>query len=468
MQKAVIDLVIKSFKVVPAPGVDHSIPPAGEDPNPVQNRLSEAVIVFANEGNFPAGDFKLAWKPGPIFEAEQTVQINGLKYGESKSWTFQFIYRNSGEFNSTATVDSTNTVRESNEFNNSKTVKVVVEREQADLEIVGFEIVPSQPVQGIAAKAMVTIRNRGNTAAGPFDVEWSATQFAAPQRTQVVAGLGIHDTVQVTFDHTYGFAGQFSSTVAVDAPIGRVAELDETNNSASLQVTVQQATKNLVINDIQILSLDNEGCSALDPRSVTLVEPELDQNQDYFVCIKIQNLGNSPVGPFVVSWNPDTFNLSVPSLNTLTQQVDLIDPGAEMTIQFVFSYPQAGEFRSIAEVDAFKVIAETNEQDNLRILNVVVNATGPDLVITELEVQPYYGYEYEGDLFDSSGLVRAPEIIRDRETCVYNEDQVGAALARSVPPPYDPDYTAQLTEDQVARVSVSRYSTTATARPVPL
>src|SRR5690606_18521101 len=92
------------------------------------------------------------------------------------------------------------------------------------------------------------------------------------------------------------------------------------------------------------------------------------------------------VGPFVVSADPDAFDLIVPSLDTLTQQIDNLGAGQQTVLAFNVVYPQAGNFRINALVDAFNNVFETNENNNLFVFNVVVVATGPDLVISELVI----------------------------------------------------------------------------------
>ena len=55
-------------------------------------------------------------------------------------------------------------------------------------------------------------------------------------------------------------------------------------------------------------------------------------------------------------------------------------------MQFPFSYQQAGNFRSTSNVDAFNNVMETNEANNLDILNVTVNPAPIDLIITSFSI----------------------------------------------------------------------------------
>lgn len=383
VQEAVIDLDVVIFEVEPAAGIDVSIPPL-----PVQGRLSWIRIRFRNIGNAPAGDFVVKWTPRPL-AAPLSAQVNGLAPGEFRSVVFDYTYAFAGEFLSIAELDSTKRVPESDEENNIATLDVTVEPQLPDLDIIQFEFKPADPVQGTQARLVTRVRNRGNTAAESFLVRFKPAPLAPAQSVQV-NGLDVGEIKKLTFDHTYLFPGEFAASVTVDST-SRVRELDEDNNTWEHTVTVLQATRDLIVSGFEIKPLSDQGCSPDESFPVDPVEPVVLQGERILVCITVQNLGNSALGPFVVEWNPDAFGLITPSPGTLSSQVDLLDAGQETTVAFEFTYPDAGEFRSIANVDAFNTIRETNESNNLDILNVVVDASGPDLVVTQLGLshQPY-------------------------------------------------------------------------------
>lgn len=378
VQEAVIDLVLTGFKVEPAPGVPVSTPPL-----PVQGRLSRATMTVANRGNYPAGDFTVEWKP-TLLSPGLSTQVNGLKYGLSTTVIFDYTYPTAGTAQTRATVDATSRVRETDETNNSQTKTVVVEPQRPDLTITLFRLIPASPVAGTKATAEIRVWNRGNTPAGPFVLQWKPSPLA-PNLSSQINGLDVGQATTVSFDYTYAAPGTIATTTTVD-PVDRVLELDETNNSRSRNIVVQRATRDLVISDFRIVqgSCDDEVAAAG-------VEPVVAQGSPIQACVTVQNLGNSPIGPFIVSWNPDAFGLIVPSPATKTHQVDSLGAGQETLVAFDFVYTQAGNFRSVAVVDAFGNVAETNESNNLEILNVVVEATGPDLVIDELVIEPGTG-----------------------------------------------------------------------------
>jgi minor extracellular serine protease Vpr len=372
-----VDLQIADFKVEPAPGVPASIPPL-----PVAGRLTRATITVKNQSNVPVGDFWLQWKP-TLLAPPLSRQVNGLGPGGSAALTFDYTYPAAGQFTSLATVDPTGKVQEANELNNTQTLPVVVERQLPDLEITALTISPAQPVRGISATATLMVRNRGNTPTGTFILKWTPRPGVAALARQI-NGLDANQSTSVTFDHTYTVVGTFNSEAVVDST-GTTAELDEGNNSRTLVVTVVPDTIDLEITAMTIRSgSPGKACEA----QLNLIEPELVQGANVNICITVTNHGNAPAGPFLVEWNPDTFNLITPSPSTLSRQIDSLGAGQSVDVPFDFVYHQFGNFRTVAKVDAFNSVAESNEANNLRIVNVVVRPAPIDLVITSFTISP--------------------------------------------------------------------------------
>jgi hypothetical protein len=106
------------------------------------------------------------------------------------------------------------------------------------------------------------------------------------------------------------------------------------------------------------------------------------QGQSNIVTVTVENLGNSPSPSFVTSWNPDALGLLVPSAQTLTQETGPLGPEESRQLTYNFTYPQAGNFRSIADADAFNTVKETNEANNEKILNITVLPAHIDLAFT--------------------------------------------------------------------------------------
>jgi len=374
-----IDLVITDFKVEPAAGVDASIPPL-----PVEDRLSRVSITIQNLGNRAAGDFLVRWVPALLQPALQT-QVNGLDPGATTTVFFDYTYGFSRTVLTTARVDSSFAVGEVDESNNVESMNVTVEPQLPDLEITGLFFTPAQPVRGIAGSAWVVVRNRGNTPAPSFIVDWKPTELAAPVASQV-NGLGVGDSAVVTFDYTYNFVGTFLSTATLDRT-DQVTELDEENNTEELEVVVEDDFIDLQIIQMDIRSGPPGGaCREIIPQK--LEEPILTQGQNVNVCLKIINNGNAPSNSFVVEWNPDSLGLITPSVGTLVNQIDTVDPGEVVEMPIDYIYNQHGNFRVVAKVDAFNNVDESNEANQLFLENVVVQPAPIDLIITEFVIIP--------------------------------------------------------------------------------
>src|SRR4051794_10582382 len=70
------------------------------------------------------------------------------------------------------------------------------------------------------------------------------------------------------------------------------------------------------------------------------------------------------------------------------KQTGPLSPGTSRTLTFTFTYPRAGDFRTLAHADSFNTVAETNEANNDRILNVTVQPAPIDLVIDSFALSP--------------------------------------------------------------------------------
>ncbi len=374
-----IDLLISDFKVVPAAGVDTSIPPL-----PVQDRLSRASITIWNMGNRAAGDFLVRWSPALLVPALST-QVNGLPSGASTTVFFDYTYAAARTVSTTARVDSSFAVSEVDETNNVESMSLTVEPQRPDLEITALVIHPAQPVRGIGATVKVVVRNRGNTSAPSFILDWRPTPSAAPLARQI-NGLDVGASTVVEFDYTYNFVNTFTSTATVDRT-DQVSELDEENNTRDLEVLVEED-----FIDLQIIEMDIRSgpvgfaCRRDVPQK--LEEPILTQGQNVNVCLEIINNGNAPSNSFVVEWNPDALGLVTPSLGTLVNQIDTVEPGEIVELPIDYIYNQHGNFRVVAEVDAFRNVEESNEANQLFLENVVVLPAPIDLIITEFVIVP--------------------------------------------------------------------------------
>ena len=357
------NLFIKSITVQKA-GIDLTITGIDFSPNPAvaTDPMTATVHVF-NAGNTDAGAFRVNWRPGPLFAALQSQQINSLAQGTGVDVVFNYTYAYPGTFTTTATADSSFQVKETNETNNSYTTSLVVDPALPDLIIESAVLVPANPTAGLPAQLQVKVQNIGHRPAGDFQVTWKPSPLASPLSLQVNGPLGVGADTEVDFDYTFPLGGNFNGTVTADSTF-KVAEVNETNNSMDVPASVQ--TSNV---DLTITSFTSTGPSQ--------------QGMTQVFHVTVQNNGTSPADNFELSINPDAFQIESPSLQTLTTSISHLDGGgATTTLDFPFVYPDAGNFRAIAEVDSFHTVPETNEQNNKALLDMVIATGDTNLTIT--------------------------------------------------------------------------------------
>jgi len=361
------NLEILPVTVVPAT-IDLQVTDISFSPSlPVATRVTTVTITVVNNGNTASGPFQVQWTPW-LFESPLTKQVDALGAGATTTVTFDYTFWWAATFDGWATVDSGGWVLETDEFNNTLTKSVLVDPPLPDLIVDNFTINPASPVPGQIATATVTITNQGHANAGPFRVQWQPWWLTSPISVQV-NGLAENASTNVTFKYVYPFSASFDGTVTVDST-NSVWEISDSNNTLQVQVPVGQNKIDLVITSMSIT-----------PASPT-------QGQNASVNITVKNQGNTPAGNFMVEFNPDSFFLYTPGMQTVSKQVFGLAAGASTTVNFQVTYPLAGNFRGLANVDAFSNIAETNESNNLKILNVTVQPAPIDLIVTGFTINP--------------------------------------------------------------------------------
>src|SRR5262245_35218463 len=394
------NLEIRPVTVVPATRdlvvTNISTSPPGTLANPlVQGVLAHITATVQNQGNAPTGQFFVRVKPW-LFGPDLTALVSNLGPGATTSRTFDYTFPFAGTFTVDAMADSTNAVNEGffGEFNNSLQQTIVVEPPLPDLEVTNAVFTPGSPVAGVAAHVDVTVTNTGNTPAGGSLLSWKPAWFVG-DLLQWVDTLNVGQSRTVGFDYTYPFAGTFDGVFTADA-WGFVPEVSETNNTRPQTVGVQTPFVDLTITSIEVVR---------DERITTVCDPQIGchdtgtQGVPLTFRVTYQNLGNVAAGPFELEFNPGVpFELITQGPATLSTQVQGLGAGAVGHFDFQYAYPASGNFRAVGFIDSFGQIAESNEANNMAILNMEV-APGIDLDITSFQVLPPQGFN---DVFAQS------------------------------------------------------------------
>ncbi|HEY4811034.1 MAG TPA: CARDB domain-containing protein [Solirubrobacteraceae bacterium] len=370
------NLEILSITVLP-PGInlvleEFTVKPVESDPTEsvVQGRPAIATIKVTNTGNVPAGAFVVSWTPY-VFGKPLTKTVSGLAPGESTTVTMEYTFPTATTVTGTALADSTHVVKETDELDNSKTLKTVVQPPLPNLRVARVSDYPAPA--GSESEQEVEIENNGNSAAGDFVVTWKPGLLVA-QQSQQVNGLGEGERTIVFFTENFKTAGTYSGTVTLDST-HVIKEVNPNEQTASTLFVIPGATVDLTITGLTIepeynrCGCDCNNCDSVKPAysANTIVQAVPDR-----VTVDVKNLGNSPSPSFVTSWNPSANSIIVPGNQTLTQESGPLGPGEERELEYHFTYPKPGNFRSVAEVNAFKTVKETNESNNQKILNVTV------------------------------------------------------------------------------------------------
>jgi subtilase family serine protease len=359
-----VNLVLEEFAVTPV------------EPDPteavVQGRPAIATIKVTNTGNVPAGTFIVSWTPYTLAKP-LTKTVGGLAPGESTIVTMEYTFPTATTVTGTALADSTHVVKETDEADNSKTLATVVQPPLPNLTIVPFGIRSETAPAGSSTTMEVEVENNGNSAAGDFIVTWKPGPLI-PAQSQQVNGLGEWGRTTLYFSNVFKSAGNYEGAVTVDST-HVVPEVNENDNTAPTNFVIPAATVDLTITGLSIepeeqrCGCDCDDCVNVKPAysSQTIV-----QGVPNTVRVTVKNVGNSPSGSFVTSWNPSADSIIVPGNQTLTQQTGPLGAGEERELTYTFTYPKSGNFRSIADADAFSQVKETNESNNEKILNVSV------------------------------------------------------------------------------------------------
>lgn len=425
------DLVITKFWIMPPS------PVAGTE----AELVSELYVKIRNRGNSPAGVFNVQVRPQPLADLD-SQQIPGLGVHETIVVKFNHVYPRAGEFTANARVDPPiQRVEELFETNNTADLVVTVQPPTDDLDVIDIEILPNphnevscpapdgeqdevsvskfgqaEVNQNEPVKVCIYIQNLGNSPMRQFMVEWNPAEGVFPPLNsegpatikKQIDELSGGQVALVEFDFVYERAGEFRTLTFADAD-NVIREANEENNREIYNVVVNGTGPDLTILDLFIDTSNPVGPDQDLPRigdafqiSREHQEPELCQRnttpddnsptsvlegRKIYGCVVVKNQGNRPSGPFVVEWNPDSFGLITQSPQTVSSQVANLEPGQEMTLAFGYTYPQAGEFRSVATADAFNNVVELQEGNNQKIRDVVSIAQGPDLDITGISIQ---------------------------------------------------------------------------------
>jgi hypothetical protein len=370
------DITDESITVVPAKVsfaiTSYTIAPNPPDPTEavVEGRPALATVTVENTGNVAAGPAEVQWTPLKLAKPLSVALSSGLLPGESETVQLEFTYTKTGPVSAKAVVTAPGRLTPFA----SSTLEKVVEAPLANIRISNVTAHPN--LAGSPSTLEVTIENDGNAGAGHFVVEWQPGLFQTAQ-VQQVASLGEFESRTLTFSKVYAKGGTYEGLVTADSK-HEVEELFSTEKTAKTTFEVAEPTVDLAVTGLQI-----------NPAEPTQQKPAT-------VTITVENVGNRASPAFVTAWNPDAKKVSVPSLKAIVhEETTPLMPGESRSITFPFTYPQPGNFLSVAEVNPGHTVKETNYNNNMAVLAVTVAPQPVELEFTSPTI----------NILPSSGIV---------------------------------------------------------------
>ncbi|MBI1743272.1 S8 family serine peptidase [Candidatus Acetothermia bacterium] len=350
-----------TLRVTPQAASKPDLIPINPDFSPRNPNVGDTVnvtVTVQNVGTGDAGSFLVE-----IRDSAGTDRRTITSLTASRTTSVSFSRRiNVNPEIFTITVDSTNQVDESNESNNTITLRVDAIQPVAkpDLTIERLDAVPSAPRVGDNVNLNVSVRNIGSVSAGPFVVQISDS---GGTDRQSFSGLSANGSLSLTFTRRMNSNSELF-TVTVDA-FNQVDESNENNNTSQIRVNAQQPVQrpDLVIDRMM-------------PSPTT---PRVGDNVTINVVVRNQGSGNA--GFFVVEVRDSggQQRLNVSSLNA----------GSSVSLNFARRMNSNSEVFT-AMADVLNQVDESDETNNTFSIRVdaLQNIGKPDLIIDDLMASP--------------------------------------------------------------------------------
>jgi subtilase family serine protease len=315
-----------------------------EEPS-ISDNVSFTVSV-TNQGSVASGNTTVNFYVDDRFL--DSVWIDKLDPGTSENVTFSWIVKE-GTHDIKAAVTPHAVVTESDETNNEKIV--TFSPSLADLIVQDITWSPTELSVGDKVTFTVTVKNQGIGNSAESSVNLLIDSFYMGYRA--LEGMDAGDTTQVTF--TWRAEAGSHQIKAMVNPKDEVAESDEANNEKV--ITFLTPPSDLIIEQI----------------TWTPPEPIIGDTVTFTVTVKNQGEAGSDYAH--VAYYIDDNRVSSNYINPIS---------ANATDNQTFTWAAiAGEHVIKAFVDYTKVVAESDETNNEKIITLV--PIGPDLIIESID-----------------------------------------------------------------------------------
>jgi subtilase family serine protease len=331
-------------------GPDLTVPEISFSPNnPAVGDIVTVSVTVKNQGTSSCGSSSLA---GYVDSAiVSTLPVGPLEAGQETTVVFTW-QAGPGTHNIKAVADSSGTVAEVNEANNTRTFTLTAMA--PDLDVQSITWTPASPSKGDNIVINVVIKNQGSLRS-PLT---SLTLYIDGNTRGTQNVYGIDPGGSFTLNYNWiAQSGQHIIEAAVDEA-SRIVEVDKTNNVKTVTFSPQQP--DLTIEDI-----------TWSPKN-----PSRDDVVTFTIAIKNQGIGRAD--PSLLAYYIDEVYQSL-------LQVNAVEAGASANITFTWQ-AQPDEHKIRAALDFAGTIAESDETNNEK--TVTFSTLAPDLFVKNVTWTP--------------------------------------------------------------------------------
>ena len=192
------------------------------------------TLVVGNQGDLVSGDFRVYVFLDDGISPTWDLAIAGIGKQQRVTTTYAWTAV-AGTHTFRVVVDGFNDLVESDKTNNSATASPTV-RALADLVIESLTWSPNFPSPGQLVSLSLTLKNQGVVSSGDFRVHVYLDQGSSPTRTILFSSIIEGKSATGSFSWTAQPGPHVFRAVADGGE--EVSEIDETNNSATVSITV--------------------------------------------------------------------------------------------------------------------------------------------------------------------------------------------------------------------------------------
>lgn len=331
-----------------------------------------AVTIYStieNIGNRDAGAFVVKFSPEGL--STQTQTLTGLKAGEPAKlkWTFTApAFTQTTQIPVRVEADSTGTVSESNEGNNTGTGSATVIGEKPDLRI--DSLTPDAETYLPRERVTITavVRNNAVVPCPASRLRLSGDGFEAQEKDVPALAKGSSASVTFSFSAPYAIDRKAFDLLAVADPDNLIDEYDESNNRRTGSYVVYNPLPDLTVTKIRAS------------------KDEYEEDESGRVTVTVVNQGSKSV-------DSSRLKLTLGDFFSETKTTGMIAAGSAAQVTFDFVAPATLARMSVAvtaTTDPGNEIEESNENNNTLTGTLAVKPVPPDLAVVSTNAANWY------------------------------------------------------------------------------